>query len=240
MSGPVPTAAPRPVLVLLGLRLGSVVPAGVLAGRLGVAPGLVASELAGLADAGLVEERTGRLAGWMLTSAGRAEGERLLAEELASRGSAEQVRQAYHDFLALNPELLALCTAWQLRDVDGAPVVNDHHDDGYDRAVLDRLAALDHRARPVCTALGDALDRFEGYEARLVRARVRVEAGEADYLDRPTVDSYHTIWFELHENLLATLGIDRAAEREALDAGRLPLSSPRAGAAGAPTRTGGA
>ncbi len=28
------------------------------------------------------------------------------------------------------------------------------------------------------------------------------------------IDSYHTVWFELHENLLATLGIERAREGE--------------------------
>jgi len=26
------------------------------------------------------------------------------------------------------------------------------------------------------------------------------------------MSSYHTVWFELHEDLLATLGIDRASE----------------------------
>jgi hypothetical protein len=27
------------------------------------------------------------------------------------------------------------------------------------------------------------------------------------------IDSYHTIWFELHDDLLATLGLERADER---------------------------
>jgi hypothetical protein len=26
------------------------------------------------------------------------------------------------------------------------------------------------------------------------------------------IDSYHTVWFQLHEDLLNTLGIDRATE----------------------------
>jgi hypothetical protein len=26
------------------------------------------------------------------------------------------------------------------------------------------------------------------------------------------IDSYHTVWFELHEDLLSTLGIERASE----------------------------
>ena len=38
--------------------------------------------------------------------------------------------------------------------------------------------------------------------------QVRVE-----WFTRPMIDSYHTVWFELHENLLATLGIERAREQ---------------------------
>jgi hypothetical protein len=28
-------------------------------------------------------------------------------------------------------------------------------------------------------------------------------------VDSPLIDSFHTVWFELHEHLLATLGIER-------------------------------
>jgi hypothetical protein len=30
------------------------------------------------------------------------------------------------------------------------------------------------------------------------------------------IESYHTVWFELHEDLLATLGIQRAGETVAV------------------------
>jgi hypothetical protein len=29
------------------------------------------------------------------------------------------------------------------------------------------------------------------------------------------IDSYHTVWFQLHEDLLNTLGIDRSTEASA-------------------------
>jgi hypothetical protein len=38
-------------------------------------------------------------------------------------------------------------------------------------------------------------------------------SGDRDWFTKPTIDSYHTVWFELHEDLLATLGIDRISER---------------------------
>ena len=33
-----------------------------------------------------------------------------------------------------------------------------------------------------------------------------------EWFTKPVIDSYHTVWFELHEDLLATLGIERASE----------------------------
>ena len=39
-----------------------------------------------------------------------------------------------------------------------------------------------------------------------------VRCGEGDWFDKPLTDSYHTVWFELHEDLLATLGLERATE----------------------------
>lgn len=45
-------------------------------------------------------------------------------------------------------------------------------------------------------------------------ARTRAEAGERAFVDRTDVGSCHRVWFELHEDLIATLGIDRGAEPE--------------------------
>ncbi len=62
---------------------------------------------------------------WQLTDAGRAEHARLLAEELTTAGTRASVEAAFDRFLVLNPELLDLCTAWQLRTVDGVTSAND-------------------------------------------------------------------------------------------------------------------
>ena len=37
-------------------------------------------------------------------------------------------------------------------------------------------------------------------------------AGDTDWFTKPMIPSYHTVWFELHEDLLATLGIERGSE----------------------------
>jgi hypothetical protein len=34
------------------------------------------------------------------------------------------------------------------------------------------------------------------------------------WLSRPLIDSYHTVWFELHEELILAAGLTREAEAE--------------------------
>lgn len=159
-----------------------------------------------------VRYREGTLTGWMLLGAGRAEGERMLADELDAIGGRADVDAAYRRFLALNQACLQVCTDWQLVERDGAQVVNDHEDPAYDADVIARLRALAGEVQPICTELSAVLARFGGYGPRFEAAVGRVEAGELDWFTKPTIDSFHTVWFELHENLLATLGIERGTE----------------------------
>jgi hypothetical protein len=81
--------------------------------------------------------------------------------------------------------------------------------------VVGRLADLDSKVQPICADLGAALDRFGRYGARLADALERVRGGDHDWFTKPMIASYHTVWFELHEDLLATLGIERSQEGSA-------------------------
>ena len=166
-----------------------------------------------LERAGLVEHRDGRFPGWRLTDDGRAEGERLLGVELDTAGARAGVQGAYERFLALNGILLRVCTDWQLVDADPSSlVVNDHVDPTYDRAVIDRLRAVHEQVQPVCSSLGAQVARFATYEPRFATALAGVDAGDREGFDKDALDPYHAIWFELHDHLLATLGIDRSTE----------------------------
>jgi hypothetical protein len=121
----------------------------------------------------------------------------------------ETVTRAYTRFLVLNPELLRVCTEWQIRP-GGSP--NDHKDPEYDWAIFDRLSSIDDRVGPLVSGVARSVDRFGSYRARLRAARRNVEAGEHDWLTSPRIDSYHTVWMQLHEDLLLALGKDRASE----------------------------
>ncbi len=202
------------LLVLHGLRLAGVSEAESLAERTGVPAAGVESQIAQAEASGWARWRDGRMAGWSLTPAGRAEGGRRLAAELDQAGARDSVGDAYRRFAAVNHDLLAVCTAWQVVD-EGANRLNDHSDAAYDEAVIRRLAAIDGLIQPVCADLALVLDRFGGYGPRLATALARVEAGEHEWFTGPTVDSYHTVWFELHEDLLATLGVERSKEASA-------------------------
>jgi hypothetical protein len=151
--------------------------------------------------------------GWSLTERGRAENERQLAAELARVGGADEVRDVYREFLPLNARLLRACTDWQLRPTAGDRLaVNDHSDPAWDARILHELADIDRELRLSADRLGSVLTRFRGYDTRFTTALARARAGEGGWVDRTDVDSCHRVWFELHEDLIATLGLDRHAE----------------------------
>ena len=212
-------ASPPVLLVVHVLRVRGLVDATDVASATGQEVDVVGAHLADLEAAGLASYKEGRLTGWMLTSDGRTHGEDLVAAELDDTGLRDEVDAAYRRFLDVNQAFLNLCTDWQMRpdpeDPDAEPVVNDHTDLAYDGVMIDRLGETDAAVQPVCATLAGVLGRFGDYGDRLARALDRVRSGDPDWFTRPMIDSYHTVWFELHENLLATLGIERAREHAA-------------------------
>ncbi|MFI7533900.1 transcriptional regulator [Streptosporangium sp. NPDC049376] len=151
--------------------------------------------------------------GWSLTEAGRAENERRLAAELSLAGAADEVRDVHRRFLPLNALLLQACTDWQLRPAaNDRLAVNDHSDPTWDAGVLHELACVGRALTPLVDRLGHVLTRFRGYDTRFAAALARAQAGDGAWVDRTDVDSCHRVWFELHEDLIATLGLTRHAQ----------------------------
>jgi hypothetical protein len=201
-------AADPTFLVLHALRLKGFADASVIAGLARLDESEATAHLETAAAEKLTTHREGRISGWSLTPAGRQRHRELIVKELDDAGTRDGVESAYRKFLAVNNELLEVCTAWQVRN--GVP--NDHTDPTYDKGVIGRLGGIDDAVQPVCSDLAVALPRFVDYGPRLRAARERIENGEHDWFTRPMIDSYHTVWFELHEDLLATLGIERSKE----------------------------
>jgi hypothetical protein len=199
-------------LVLHALRLKGFAEDDVIAGMTGLDVDDVGRRLKELSGDEQVVRRDGRISGWSLAPSGRASHAELIAAELLAAGARETVQAAYDRFLHVNHEMLAVCTAWQLRDVDGTQAINDHLDGAYDASVIQKLIGIHDRVRPVTADLRAAMERFAAYGARLREALEKVANGETEWFTKPVIDSYHTIWFELHEDLLCTLGIERSSE----------------------------
>lgn len=198
-------------LALLGLRLKGFAPAAQVAALVGLDEAVVELELKKAAASEQAVYRDGRRTGWALKPAGRSEVERLLGEELDQHSIRPTVQSAYNAFLKLNGQMLRVCTAWQVKDAD-AQVLNDHTDSAYDAEVIADLAALDDAVQPICETLSEQLERFSIYSPRFSSSLDKTKAGEHEWFTAPLKESYHTVWFELHEDLLATLGIDRSSE----------------------------
>jgi hypothetical protein len=151
--------------------------------------------------------------GWSLTAAGRAQDERLLRDELELTGAAATVRDVHAAFLPLNARFQAVVTRWQIRPLPGDDLAaNDHTDFRWDDRVVADLGALARRLTALSDELSSVLGRFDGYGRRFQDAADAARRGERRRVDGLGVDSCHRVWFELHEDLLATLGLERGAE----------------------------
>ena len=203
-----PAASDPTFLVLHGLRLKGFAEAGPLAGLTGLDEATVQSTLDALVSGGIATKREGRLSGYALNADGRERHAREVKAELEAAGERDTIDSAYRRFLGVNGDLLAVCTDWQLKNGQ----MNAHDDAEYDAKVVARLRAVDDAVQPICADLAGALARFAPYGPRLGEAVSRVESGERDWFAKPMIDSYHTVWFELHEDLLVTLGIERSKE----------------------------
>ncbi len=157
---------------------------------------------------GLVELAAGS---FRLTPDGRAVAARLVGADREAWGT-ESASAALDAFLDLDGRMKQAVTDWQMRVLDGEQRLNDHSDAEYDRAVLDRLDALHADALAWLRPLEGRLVRLGKYRERLERAVGLARKGDPAYVASPRVDSYHSVWFELHEELINLAGSTRADE----------------------------
>jgi hypothetical protein len=118
--------------------------------------------------------------------------------------------ETYDAFERINIELKALITSWQTVDAGAHRVANDHSDADYDLRVIDRLGELHERADTLLSQFERVLPRFAYYRTQLLSALEKAENGERQWVSSPKLESYHTLWFELHEDLLRMLGRRRS------------------------------
>jgi pyruvate,orthophosphate dikinase len=165
---------------------------------------LMLDQLAGLGLASTIDGT------WRLTASGKLGALALMAADRSRLGE-ECAAGLLEQFDALDRRMKQVVTSWQLREVDGEQVINDHADPAYDRKVLAELGALDTDTADWLGPLVPSLPRLGAYRTRLCRALDLATGGDGRFVASPRVDSYHGVWFELHEDLLRLAGRQREA-----------------------------
>ena len=111
----------------------------------------------------------------------------------------------YGKFELINNELKQRITDWQTMVVAGETVPNDHSNAEYDEKIISKLGDMHERAERMLAGLAAVLPRLLRYTTRLGTALDKAENGEINFVSGAKIDSYHTVWFELHEDLLRIL-----------------------------------
>jgi hypothetical protein len=154
----------------------------------------VSAALATLAAAELVQQAPGERVDWLLTPAGlEAHADRLAELRQEAAGG---VAAAYDSFLDLNEPAKLLVSRSQQGAIDEAEL----------------LLELEEIAERVGEALAYAARherRFGVYGERFELALEKIGGGDSRYVGDPAIDSFHTVWFECHEDFLLTLGLSR-------------------------------
>ncbi|MGW5518858.1 hypothetical protein [Nocardia africana] len=192
---------------LHGLTLRQLATADQLADILDLQPDAVGAHLGeAVADGRAVAAR----GAYMITPTGRGHLDARYREDFAELRANDELVATLADFeQGVNKQTLSLMTAWQTVSVDGTEQPNDHSDAEYDAKIIDRLARLHERAAALLAPFADADPLIKRFLIRLDAALQRVDQGEHDYVSSVRLDSYHTVWYQMHEHLLRTMGQER-------------------------------
>ena len=170
-----------------------------VAGVLGLEPDAVRETLSKLVAARRVVEAQGR---YLLSPAARMLLDTDYSRYYGDLRANADFQAGYAGFERLNGALKQLMTDWQTIVVRGDRLPNDHSDKDHDAKIIDRLGDLHERAEPVLDRLASALPRLAIYRDKLEAALHKAEKGAIAWVSDAKIESYHTVWYELHEDLL--------------------------------------
>lgn len=157
-------------------------------------------------NSGRVSEVNGK---YMLTPIGQVTLKSNYSKAYADHRNDSGFMSAYEEFERVNTDLKQVITDWQTIPLGGQTVANDHSDNEYDAKVIDRLGNVHERVEPILDRLATMEARLKTYKDKLLSALEKAEDGDIKWVSDATIESYHTAWFELHEDLLRIVGRDR-------------------------------
>lgn len=135
---------------------------------------------------------------WYLTD----EGEDHLNELLRQRFTADEIDELesqYAEFESHDLEFKELANAWQ-----------QANDESEREELIAALAEFHRDVEAFFASFSESIrNEYETYVADLESALQTLRDGNRDFYTGTEVDSYHTVWFRLHDDLLRTLGKQR-------------------------------
>ncbi len=159
-----------------------------------------------LSERGLVK-KSGELI--EISELGEHEAERCRRELLENSHRKDEFLKYCVAFEEMNKRFKDLVTRWQLKEVEGELVPNDHLDPEYDMAILEGLSEVHEETVKLLRKMSEIFPFFKGYIQRFENALSRLMNGDLGYMADSDKQSYHTVWFELHETLLKMSGMKR-------------------------------
>jgi hypothetical protein len=194
-------------LVLHGLAIKKLAAPEAIAELIGLPPATVAARLGDAVASGRAIAVDGK---YMLSPLAQIALEGDYSLQYSDLREDDAFLAAYEDFERVNIALKALITDWQTVIVGGQPVINDHSDRDHDEKIITRLGAFHDRADAILKRLAKGLPRLEHYRTGLLAALEKAEDGAIEWVSDARIESYHTLWFELHEELLRIVGRQRS------------------------------
>lgn len=144
--------------------------------------------------------------GFALTPDGRA----WVLEQVVLEGAqvGDGLESVWQQFVDLNLRFKLIVTESQQSGIRGS----DHEQWPW---LVESVSTLHADFHPIVETVAATANRLAGYAERFDRALAALAAGDHTMLASPLKDSYHTVWFEYHEELIALTGRNRADEERA-------------------------
>lgn len=200
------TGRSRPELIVLhAVRLAGFADTDAVAARVGVAESVILEILRVLESRRQVERFTfADAGGWILTEAGKERDVELLREDVEGSEVRRVLEATANNFESVNSRFVHLISQWQLQSSSCGSDISS--------GVARELAEIAKTLSDLMAELVENLPRFGRYPSQFSTALEKARSGETQWIAGVGRLSCHTVWAELHEDLLSSLGRDRSLE----------------------------
>jgi hypothetical protein len=193
-------------LALHGLAIKKHAKASDIAGLVGLESDRVEALLNAAVQHGRAQAADGR---FVLTPLARVALEASYSGHFANIRADADFMEAFEAFEVVNLQLKGAITDWQTMTVGGQQVPNDHSDLEHDEKIIGRIGDCHERVDAILKRLERQIPRLGYFRRKLLIALEKAEDGAFEWVSDVRIESYHTLWFELHEDLLRIVGRTR-------------------------------